>query len=278
MKICFNQATTMKNSTLEKDLTYCEKHGYDLIEIRLDKLRDYLTRNTIEDLANFFNENKIKPFAFNALEFITFRDEEGYNEILDNLKFLCEMSDIINCKKIVIVPTFDIGGYTNTDIKEESVKRITELAKIANEYGVKLAFEFVGYPNCSVNRFDQAYDIVETVNLENVGIVLDCFHFHAMGSRIEDLKAADPSKIFIFHIDDSEDLPVGAARDDKRLWPGEGAINLDEILATLKVIGYEEMVSVELFRPEYWDLDIEEAIKVGKEKTEQVVSKFFEFE
>jgi len=276
MKICFNQATTMKNSTLEKDLEYCEKHGYDLIEIRLDKLQDYLTKNTVQDLRDFFSKSKIKPYAFNALEFITFRDEKGYKEILDNLNFLCEVGIIINCKKIVVVPTFDVGGYTKQEIKEESVKRLTELAKIAEQYGVNLAFEFVGYPNCSVNRFDQAYDIVKTVDLENVGIVLDCFHFHAMGSCIKDLKAADPNKIFIFHIDDSEDLPVGAARDDKRLWPGDGAIDLDQILSTLKEIGYGEMVSVELFRPEYWDWDIEKTIKVGKEKTINVVSKYFE--
>ena len=50
---------------------------------------------------------------------------------------------------------------------------------------------------------------------KNVGLVLDCFHFHAMNSRIEDLQAADPKKIFIFHIDDSEDLPVGALRDSQ---------------------------------------------------------------
>jgi 2-keto-myo-inositol isomerase len=99
-----------------------------------------------------------------------------------------------------------------------------------------------------------------------------------MGSRIEDLQAADPDKIFIFHIDDAEDLPIGALRDDKRLWPGEGVIDLDLILKTLKEIGYDEMVSVELFRPEYWDWEIEDAIRVGKEKTEKIVRKYFEIE
>lgn len=278
MKICFNQATTMKNSTLEKDLELCEKYGYELIEIRLDKLRDYLKTNTVEDLAAFFKKSRIKPYAFNALEFITFRDEAGYKQIKDDLKFLCEVGEKINCKKIVVVPTFDIGGYTKTQIKEESIRSLNDLADTAEKYGVKLAYEFVGYPNCSVNTFGQTYDIVKTVNRENVGLVLDCFHFHAMGSRIEDLKKADPKKIFIFHIDDSEDLPVGAARDDKRLWPGEGAVDLDAILSTLKEIGFSEMTSVELFRPEYWDWDIEKTIKVGKEKTEQVVSKYFEVE
>ena len=278
MKICFNEATTLKNSTLEKDLELCEKHGYEFIEIRLDKLKEYLETHTVDDLVNFFKNSRIKPYAFNALEFITFRDEAGYQEIKDDLKFLCEVGEKINCKKIVVVPTFDVGSRTKAEIKEESIKRLNELADIADEYGVKLAYEFVGYPNCSVNTFGQAYDIVKTLDRDSVGMVLDCFHFHAMGSRIEDLQKAEPEKIFIFHIDDSEDLPVGALRDDKRLWPGEGVVDLDSILSTLKEIGYSEMASVELFRPEYWEWDAEKTIKVGKEKTEEAVGKYFEIE
>ncbi|HBK67876.1 MAG TPA: isomerase [Firmicutes bacterium] len=278
MKICFNQATTMKNSNLEKDLRFCEQYGYELIEIRLDKLRDYLKNHTVEELAEFFKNNRIKPYAFNALEFITFRDEAGYKQIKDDLKFLCEVGEKINCKKIVVVPTFDIGAYTKSQIKDESIRVLNELADTAENYGVKLAYEFVGYPNCSVNTFGQTYEIVKSLNRNSVGMVLDCFHFHAMGSRIEDLQAADPDKIFIFHIDDAEDLPIGALRDDKRLWPGEGVIDLDLILKTLKEIGYDEMVSVELFRPEYWDWEIEDAIRVGKEKTEKIVGKYFEIE
>ncbi|EGO63020.1 sugar phosphate isomerase/epimerase family protein [Acetonema longum] len=275
MKICFNQATTMKKSTLEKDLELCEKYGYDLIEIRLDQLENYLKRHTVDELAAFFHKSKIKPYAFNALEFITFRDAAGYQEIKKNLRFLCETGEKIHCKKIVVVPTFDVGNYTKDRIKEESMRALNDLADFAEQYGVKLAYEFVGYPNCSVNTFGQTYDIIKTLNRDSVGMVLDCFHFHAMGSKIEDLQQADGQKIFIFHIDDAEDLPVGALRDSNRLWPGEGAVDLNAVLGTLKKIGYSEMVSVELFRPEYWDWDIEQTIKVGKEKTESVVGKYF---
>ncbi|MGE6833486.1 sugar phosphate isomerase/epimerase family protein [Priestia megaterium] len=275
MKIAFNEATTLKNSTLKKDLELCEKHGYDLIEIRLDKLKEYLVENTVEDLKSFFQNNRIKPFAFNALEFINFRDDEGYQQIKGDLKFLCGIGEIIDCKKIIVVPTFDVGDYTQSQIKDETIKVLDELAELAASYNVKLALEFVGYPNCSVNTFGQAYEIVTEVNKDNVGIVLDCFHFHAMGSKLEDLKNADPNKIFVFHIDDCEDLPVGALRDHHRVWPGEGAINLDSILKTLKEIGYDEMVSVELFRPEFWEWDAERTIKVGKETTEKAVENYF---
>ncbi|QEK11786.1 sugar phosphate isomerase/epimerase [Crassaminicella thermophila] len=276
MKICFNQATTMKYSTLEKDLELCEKYGYDLIEIRIDKLKDYLQRNTVEDLVEFFHNSHIKAFAFNALEFISFRTEEDFKGILKDFKLICDVGEKIGCRQVVVVPSFDVGDYTVEEIKKETVGKLNILADIAEKRNFKLAFEFVGYPNCSVNRFEQAYDIVKTVNKEHVGIVLDCFHFHAMLSQLVDLKAIDVNKLFIFHIDDAENLPFGVLRDKHRLWPGDGAIDLDGILKTLKDIGYDGMVSIELFRPEYWDWDIEEAIKVGKEKTIEIVSKYFD--
>jgi 2-keto-myo-inositol isomerase len=276
MKIAFNQATTMKKSTLKMDLELCEKYGYDLIEIRLDKLREYLIDHKVEELKAFFERHRIKPYAFNALEFITFRDQEGYTQIQNDLRFLCEIGEIIDCKTVIAVPSFDIGDYTISEIKHETVRVLHELAQLAEPYGVRLALEFCGYPNCSVNTFAQAYDIVQEVNRDNVGIVLDCFHFHAMNSHIEDLQKADPSKIFVFHIDDCEDLPVGALRDHHRVWPGDGAVDLDRILHTLKGIGYDEMASVELFRPEYWEWDIEKTIKTAKEKTEKILSNYFE--
>ncbi len=131
MKMCFNQATTMKNSSLEKDLILCEKYGYELIEIRLDKLRGYLKDHTAGDLAGFFSNSRIKPYAFNALEFITFRDEAGYKTIKDDLKLLCEIGEEIGCSKIVAVPAFDAGGYTKTQIRQESARVLNDLADTA---------------------------------------------------------------------------------------------------------------------------------------------------
>ena len=278
MKLCFNQATTMKKSSLITDLEFCEKHGYDYIEIRtMDKLKDYLETNSIDDLAEYFKQHKIKPFAFNALVFFNNRDKQGYEEIKTELKYLCETGQKIGCKNIVVVPLVSEKKFTKTQIKESSVQVLRELGAIAEQYGIRLAVEFVGHPQCTINTFGQAYDIVKAVNRDNVGLVLDCFHFHAMGSRIEDLRQADGSKIFILHIDDTEDFPIGILTDEDRLWPGLGAIDLDAILTALKEIGYSDMVSGELFRPEYYELEIEEAIKIGKETTQKVVGRYFNF-
>ncbi|WP_257347924.1 2-keto-myo-inositol isomerase [Pseudalkalibacillus decolorationis] len=279
MKLCFNQATTLENSNLAKDLEYCDKHGYDFIEIRtMDKLPEYLKEKSLDELAEFFNTHNIKPLALNALVFFNNRDEAGYKEIIDDFKEKMETAKRLGVKYVVAVPLVTEQKILKQDIKNSCVKVLEELSDIAQPYGVKIAVEFVGHPQCTVNTFGQVYDIVETVNRDNVGFVLDCFHFHAMGSNLEDLKKADGSKIFILHIDDTEDFPIGFLTDEDRVWPGCGAIDLDSILLTLKEIGFSEVVSVELFRPEYYKLDAEEVIKMAKETTIKVVSKYYDLQ
>ena len=273
MKLCFNEATTIGNSTLERDLELCEKEGYYFIEIRLDKLREYLKTHSIGDLKEFFAKSHMKPFSFNALEWINFRSPEDWETLMTGLDLFCEAGKEIDCDRVVIVPTPDVGNKTIGEIKASSLEAIKAIDARARQNGwpVRLCFEFVGYPNLCVNTFGQAYDIVEAADMENVGIVLDCFHFHAMGSRFEDLERAAAKNIFILHIDDSEDLPPGAARDENRLWPGEGAVDLPRIFGILKNKGYDDVASVELFRPEYYEMTAEETIRIAKEKSLKVL-------
>ena len=277
MKLGFNEATSMGCSDLYTDLKLCEEYGYDYIEIRLDKLREYLQTHSVDELVTFFKNSHLKPYVFNALEGINFRTEEEWETLMTGLDLFCEVGKRTGCNKVVIVPTADVGNKTVTEIREDSleaIRRIDQRAK-ANGWPMEQALEFVGYPNLCINTFNQAYEIVEKSDVENVGIVLDCFHFHAMGSRLEDLQKLDVNKLISVHVDDSEELPFGAARDENRLWPGEGCVDLNGIFRILKEKGYDSVASVELFRPEYYEMTAEENIRVAKETTVKALEPFW---
>jgi len=81
MLIGYNEATSMKYSTLEKDLILCEKFGYDFIEPRVGMLNEYLKSKSINELNDFFNRSKIRPFALNALEFFNLKTPEEFKEV-----------------------------------------------------------------------------------------------------------------------------------------------------------------------------------------------------
>jgi 2-keto-myo-inositol isomerase len=129
---------------------------------------------------------------------------------------------------------------------------LRELSRIAKPYGVRLALEFLGFRDCTVNTLAQCAAIVERTARPNVGLVLDTFHFFAGGSSLVSLREVDPRKIFMVHVNDVEAAPRGTLHDALRLLPGEGVLPLQAILSALKGIGYDGKFSVEIFRPAYW--------------------------
>ena len=126
------------------------------------------------------------------------------------------------------------------------------MSDIAAQYSVKLSLEFLGFGWCSVRTPRVAYEIIQKVDRDNVGLTLDAAHFYTGGGFISELEQLDPKRIFAFHLYDLEDTPKEAVTYGTRLLPGLGIVPLDEICARLKRIGYSGPCSIELFRPEYW--------------------------
>lgn len=270
MKLAINGATTMR-ADLETDVKAAGAAGFDYVEIWAAKLRKYLEKNTTADLANLIKENGLKPYSINSIEHITFRSAEEYEGIKAQTEELSKIAGEIGCPYLVVVPGKLPKDTDKNEIIKESVKVLNELADIAEKYNVSLAFEFLGQEDCSVQTLDLSNEIVEKVNRENVGGVLDTFHFYAGNSSFEAIDSLDPKKLFIFHINDAEDFPKDKLTDAHRLYPGEGILPIKEIKAHFDKIGYDKMVSIEIFRPEYWEQDPYEVTQKAKDATVKVL-------
>ena len=72
-----------------------------------------------------------------------------------------------------------------------------------------------------------------------------------------------------------EDLPLGSCGDDKRLWPGLGVVDHMGIAAALKEIGFDGVVTIEEFRPEYYAMPHDENVKKAYQATRAYVDKYF---
>jgi 2-keto-myo-inositol isomerase len=262
MKLALNGATTMR-ADLATDLLAAQSAGYDYLEIWAAKLRAFLKQNSIADLQALFNKHQVPPLSINSIEHITFRDETAYQQIKQQCKELCSIAAQINCPYVVVVPGRLPGsGANENEIKTESVRVLNELADIAATYNVSLAFEFLGQKDCSVQTLAQANEIVKAVDRENVGLVIDSFHFYAGGSSIDMIESVAPDSIYVFHLNDSEDLPREELEDRHRLYPGSGILPLSEMFRAFRRIGYDRVASIEIFRPEYWEMD---PIKVARD-------------
>ncbi len=267
MKLALNGATTM-HADLVTDIKAAKAAGFELIEIWAAKLREFLKTNTVADLKTLLDDAGLEPWSINSIEHITFRTPDDYENIIKaQCEELCSIAGQIGCKYVVVVPGKLPEGLTEEEITDESIKVLHELGDIAEKHNVGLAFEFLGQTDCSVQTLDHCNKIVEKMDRANIGNVLDTFHFYAGNSTMEAIDTMKPEKLFIFHINDSEDLPKEELNDSHRLYPGLGILPLKEIKFHFDKIGYDTMASIEIFRPEYWNQDPFEVAKLSRENT-----------
>lgn len=257
---------------LETDIRAAAAAGFDLVELRSNKLYDYLEPKTVDDLKALLAQTGIGVLSINTLEHVTWRSEEDSTAIKEECRRLCEISQAIGCPYVLSVPGWlRQGPKTIEETIEESVRVLNELADIAEPYGVKIGFEFLGEEGNSVTTLDLGSKIVDLVGRDSVGNVIDTYHFYAGGSSWDALENLDPSKLFIFHINGAEDLPKDQLNDSKRLYPGEGILPIAEMKAILDKIGYDGPASVEIFRPEYWEQDPFEVATNAKTAAERAL-------
>ena len=251
MKLGLNGATTLK-ADLATDIAVAGKAGFDFVEIWAAKLLGYLDRGGLPALRRDLRRAGVTPATLNSVERITFNDPSGHIRMLEEFQRLCRVAEAIGCETILVVPSPRPKRVSDGAIERESVRVLRELSRLAKPHGVRLAYEFLGFADCTVNKLAQCAAIVEKVARPNVGLVLDTFHFFAGGSTLASIRAVDPRHIFMVHLNDVERAPRRKMHDALRLYPGKGIIPLRGILRELRGIGYTGQMSVEIFRPQYW--------------------------
>ena len=83
----------------------------------------------------------------------------------------------------------------------------------------------------------------------NVGLLLDCWHWHTSGGTTDDLREVPERKIVYVHVNDAPSgVPLDQHIDNQRALPGAtGVIDIRGFLMTLEQIGYDGPVTPEPF-------------------------------
>jgi 2-keto-myo-inositol isomerase len=277
MKLAFHGATTM-TSDLETDVAVTAQAGFKALELWAKKMDRYLAAHSLADLNALFVNHGVMPLALNSIEFIAFRGGE-YAQIQARLHELGRIAQAIGCPTVIVVPSPSPDRDLSwADTLAEYVKVLRDLSSIARLYRIKLSFEFLGFGWCSVRTPRAAFEIIQKVDRDNIGITIDAAHFYGGGGRLSELDLLDPNRILAFHLDDLEDTTKEAIRDSTRLLPGLGVVPLDGICARLKHIGYDGPCAIELFRPEYWEWDPQVLANKARETAIKVLSPHFQIE
>ena len=79
-------------------------------------------------------------------------------------------------------------------------------------------------------------------------------------------------KIAVFHFNDAPAQPAREKQSDAdRVYPGDGILDLGQMIAIVRDAGYSGVISLELFNPNYWEQDPAEVARIGLEKMQAAI-------
>lgn len=147
------------------------------------------------------------------------------------------------------------------------VQRLKPMADILGEHDCSLAIEFVGPRSVRAgHRFPFIHTMEQTLELcealgNNVGLLLDSWHWHTSLSTVEDLRLLTGGQILYVHLNDA---PAGVPHDhyqdlSRALPAATGVIDIGAFFHELRQLNYQGAIVAEPFDASLASMPAEQA-------------------
>lgn len=267
--ICLN-VSTIRPASLEDKIDVAHKAGFDAIELWIGDLEKYEEEGgSLNVLGSTIEEKGLSVPNIIGLWDCMPMDNQKFKDSLPSTRERMRMSSNVGSKHVAAIPVPDREDF---DV-ETGIRRYKELLKIGREeYGIIVAFEFVGFFK-GIHRFGEAAGIAIDVDDRDACLIMDTFHLYRGGSGFNGIKHINPEFIADFHINDvSSTTPRNELGDKDRIYPGDGILPLVQLLKDLDSIKYRGPLSLELFNRDHWKQDPLKVAKTGLNKIINLIS------
>lgn len=266
-RYCLNTATLrgQKLGIVELvDIT--ARAGYTGIEPWIDELDRYVKEGgSLPDLKKRIADQGL--LVESAIGFAAFLavDPAERKKGLEEAKRCMDLVRSIGGARIAAPP---VGVTENPNLNLlEAGAHYRALLDLGVEMGVTPQLELWGFSKALSRLGEVAFVGIES-SPAKAAYLLDTYHIHKGGSDFGGLAHFPGDRMFCFHINDyPADPPREKIGDEHRVYPGDGSCPLKQVYATLKQIGFQGTLSLELFNRTYWSQDPFEVAKTGLEKT-----------
>jgi sugar phosphate isomerase/epimerase len=207
------------------------------------------------------------------------RDEDAFKKGMEGLEEQVKFAAAIGCPRMIYTSWGAVPApSTKEEYRKMLVDRFQTVGAVLAKYDVRCGLEFLGPQQFRSRMPSFATQMNEMLDLAkdsgpNFGLLLDTWHWHHSGATVGDILAAGKSRIVTVHISDAAKLPPEEVRDNARLLPGEGVIDMVGFFQALQKIGYEDGISPEVLGRIPKDTPPEEGARLGLESTLAVLKK-----
>jgi 4-hydroxyphenylpyruvate dioxygenase len=131
-------------------------------------------------------------------------------------------------------------------------EQMHQLAERAGRRGLRVGYEALAWAP-QINRFGQAWKVVQRANHPHLGLVLDSFHTLALRDDPLPIAQIPGDKIFYVQLADAPwvNLDVLSHSRHYRCFPGQGEFEMAKFTAAVLDAGYTGPLSLEIFNDEF---------------------------
>jgi len=239
--------------------------GYDGFWFNIERDSEISATETKELLEQY----NMRPTGCNLP--VDFRiDEASFKKDLEQLKGYAKYAEEVGIDRTMtwIVPGSETLDY-NENFKLHHT-RLAEIATVLEVHGIKFGLEFVGPLSKRLDRkfpfihnLEGILSLVDAVGKDNVGLLLDVWHWDLAGQTRADFTRLCAEKIVLVHLNDAPKglAPQDYIDNDRRLTGTTGVLRLGEFMDGLNSLGYDGPAVVEPFYQPLAEMPFPEAAK-----------------
>jgi sugar phosphate isomerase/epimerase len=272
-RFCLNTATIRGQKLgIVKEIEIAASAGYDAIEPWVDSIEDYVKNGgALKDLKKRINDHGLTvESAIGFPEWIV-DDDARRAKGLERAKHEMELVAQLGGKRIAAPP----AGATDLPKLDlmKAAARYRALLEAGEQIGVLPQFELWGFSK-NLNRLGECVCVAVEAAHPNASVLADVYHLYKGGSDFHGIRLLAADTIQVIHMNDyPADPPRDKIDDSHRVYPGDGAAPVTEILRTLHRTGGQKVLSLELFNRQYWSADALTVAKTGLAKMKAAATK-----
>ena len=249
---CLNTSTIRHPETsIMSAIDIAADAGYDGIEPWVNEIDEWIsTGGLLSDLRKKTADRGLKIVNLIAFFEWSVPEDDQHQKGLNEARRCFEMADELNCSFVAASPF----GIQNRKVDLLAVaQRYAELTKVIADFQAEPLLEFWGIAQ-TLGTMGEALLVAAESGHSNTQLLADVYHMYKGSGHLHGLDYLPPNKLGLVHVNDYPERPSrDIVSDADRVYPGDGLAPWSQIVSSLKNVGYEGMLSLELFNQSYWN-------------------------
>jgi len=238
------------NLSIEEEIAVTARAGYAGIEIWIMRLENYLNEGkSLADLKKRIDDSGLT--VENAIGFANWIVDDdtvrmrGLEQMKREMGWLAQ----IGCPRIA-APASGATGKRIDDL-ESCGARYRAILEIGDREGVLPILELWG-GSATLQKLADVVAISMLSTHPKAALLLDAYHLYKGGNDFVSLGLLNGRAMPVFHLNDYPAVPSRETIADKdRVFPGDGICPFDVLIPLLDTIGFDGVLSLELFNQDY---------------------------